>query len=97
VTGATATETELQAAETALGVITAQATALGVAEKAIETQQTFISELVDNLDAGIGAIVDANMEEEAARLQALQVQQQLATQSLSIANQNPQSILALFR
>jgi flagellin len=97
VTGATATETELLAAETAVGVITAQATALGVAEKAIETQQTFISELVDNLDAGIGAIVDANMEEEAARLQALQVQQQLATQSLSIANQNPQSILALFR
>jgi flagellin len=68
-----------------------------VAEKAIETQQTFISELVDVLDAGIGAMVDANMEEEAARLQALQVQQQLATQSLSIANQNPQNILALFR
>ena len=47
--------------------------------------------------AGIGTLVDANMEEASAKLQALQVQQQLATQSLSIANQAPQSILSLFR
>lgn len=97
VAAGTAVEADVQAADAALVAITQQATALGVAEKAIETQQVFISELVDNLDAGVGAMVDANMEQEAARLQALQVQQQLATQSLSIANQNPQSILALFR
>lgn len=97
VTAATAVEADVQAADAALTAIMEEATALGVAEKAIETQQTFITELVDVLDAGIGAMVDANMEEEAARLQALQVQQQLATQSLSIANQNPQNILALFR
>ena len=53
--------------------------------------------MTDRLDDGIGAMVDADMEEEAARLQALQVQQQLATQSLSIANQAPQNILSLFR
>ncbi len=49
------------------------------------------------MKAGIGAMVDANMEEVSARLQALQVQQQLGVQSLSIANQAPQSILSLFR
>lgn len=72
-------------------------TSLGIAEKSIETQQEFLSKLADNLDTGVGAMVDANMEEEAARLQALQVQQQLASQSLSIANQAPQNILSLFR
>jgi flagellin len=56
-----------------------------------------VTSLVDSLKSGIGSMVDANMEEASARLQALQVQQQLATQSLSIANQAPQNILALFR
>jgi flagellin len=49
------------------------------------------------MKAGIGSLVDADMEEASARLQALQVQQQLGVQSLSIANQAPQSILSLFR
>lgn len=73
------------------------ATSLGQAEKSLEQQQGFLAELTDLQDAGVGRLVDANMEEEAARLQALQVQQQLATQSLSIANQAPQGILSLFR
>ncbi|UXX82293.1 flagellin [Roseovarius pelagicus] len=73
------------------------AAALGSAEGRIVTQNTFISNLTDSLTSGIGALVDANMEETSARLQALQVQQQLAVQSLSIANQAPQSILTLFR
>lgn len=73
------------------------ATALGIAEKAIENQQTFLNTLTDRLDSGIGGMIDADMESEAARLQALQVQQQLATQALSIANQGPQNILSLFR
>ncbi|UMA66868.1 flagellar protein (plasmid) [Roseivivax marinus] len=89
--------TTLTAADTFLTTITTQATNLGVAEKAIETQQNFLNELTDRIDAGVGSMVDANMEEEAARLQALQVQQQLATQSLSMANQKPQNILSLFR
>ncbi|WP_377192463.1 flagellin N-terminal helical domain-containing protein [Ruegeria meonggei] len=71
--------------------------AFGSAQGRIETQQEFISNLSDSFKSGIGSLVDADMEETSARLQALQVQQQLATQSLSIANQAPQSILSLFR
>jgi flagellin len=73
------------------------AAAFGSAQSQISTQSDFVSKLTDSLNSGIGALVDANMEETSARLQALQVQQQLATQSLSIANQAPQSILSLFR
>ncbi|MDA7964568.1 flagellin [Ruegeria sp.] len=71
--------------------------AFGSAQGRIETQKDFISNLTDSFKSGIGSLVDADMEETSARLQALQVQQQLATQSLSIANQAPQSILSLFR
>ncbi|QYX57105.1 flagellin [Roseovarius sp. SCSIO 43702] len=69
----------------------------GSVETRIGTQSDFVSKLTDSLKSGIGAMVDADMEETSARLQALQVQQQLAVQSLSIANQAPQSILSLFR
>ncbi len=70
---------------------------LGASAKRISDQNEFVGKLTDAMRSGIGALVDADMEEASARLQALQVQQQLATQSLSIANQAPQSILALFR
>lgn len=73
------------------------ASSFGSVQGRIETQSKFISGLSDTLKAGIGALVDANMEEASARLQALQVQQQLGVQALSIANQAPQSILSLFR
>ncbi len=69
----------------------------GSAQGRIETQADFVSKLTDALKSGIGTLVDANMEEASARLQALQVQQQLGVQSLSIANQAPQTILSLFR
>jgi flagellin len=69
----------------------------GSAQGRIETQNEFVMKLTDSLKAGIGTMVDADMEETSARLQALQVQQQLGIQSLSIANQAPQSILSLFR
>ena len=88
---------DLATAETQLGNAISAATSLGVAEKTLEGQQNFLEALTDTLDSGVSAMVDANMEEEAARLQAYQVQQQLATQSLSIANQAPQNILSLFR
>jgi flagellin len=68
----------------------------GSAQGRIETQSSFISNLTDALTSGIGAMVDADMEEASAKLQALQVQQQLGVQSLSIANQSPQTILSLF-
>ena len=73
------------------------AAAFGSAQGRLETQSEFIGKLTDSLKAGIGTLVDADMEEASARLQALQVQQQLGIQSLSIANQAPQSILSLFR
>lgn len=60
-------------------------------------QKEYVNNLMDSLKSGIGSLVDANMEEASARLQALQVQQQLGVQALSIANQAPQNILALFR
>jgi len=73
------------------------AAAFGSAQGRIDTQSEFVSKLTDALKSGIGAMVDADMEEASARLQALQVQQQLAVQALSIANQSPQTLLALFR
>ena len=74
----------------ALGEIGAQA-------KQIQAHNTFVSKLVDTLESGIGNLVDADLAKESARLQALQVQQQLGAQSLSIANQAPQIILSLFQ
>ena len=73
------------------------AAAFGSAQGRLETQSDFIGKLSSALKAGIGSLVDADMEETSARLQALQVQQQLGVQSLSMANQAPQSILSLFR
>jgi flagellin len=73
------------------------AAAFGTAATRIDLQKDFLDKLVDTLTTGLGALVDADMSEEAARLQALQVQEQLGTQALSIANQAPQSILSLFR
>ena len=60
-------------------------------------QSNFAQKLSDTLTAGIGNLVDANMAQESAKLQALQVRQQLGVQALSIANQSPQTILSLFR
>jgi len=60
-------------------------------------QATFAQKLSDTLTTGIGNLVDANMAQESAKLQSLQVKQQLGIQALSIANQAPQSILSLFR
>jgi flagellin len=60
-------------------------------------QSTFTQKLSDTLTSGLGNLVDANMAQESASLQALQVRQQLGVQALSIANQAPQTILSLFR
>jgi flagellin len=83
--------------ETMIATAIDSAAAFGSAQGRIETQSDFIGKLTDALKSGIGSMVDADMEEASARLQALQVQQQLGVQSLSIANQAPQSILSLFR
>ncbi|WP_085310787.1 flagellin [Planktotalea arctica] len=83
--------------ETLIGTAIDAAASLGSVEGRINTQSDFVSKLTDSLRAGIGSLVDADMEEASAKLQALQVQQQLGVQALSIANQAPQSLLSLFR
>ncbi|MEC8796804.1 MAG: flagellin, partial [Pseudomonadota bacterium] len=90
-------EAALANIETLIDTSIDAAAAFGSAEGRIETQSDFIGKLTDALKSGIGSLVDADMEEASARLQALQVQQQLGTQALSIANQSPQNILSLFR
>nr|WP_295834333.1 flagellin [uncultured Azospirillum sp.] len=74
-----------------------KASVIGSIENRVSVQNDFVSKLTDSMNKGIGALVDADMNEESSRLQALQVQQQLAIQALSIANQGPQNILSLFR
>ncbi|KUF12023.1 flagellin [Pseudoponticoccus marisrubri] len=71
--------------------------AFGSNQMRLDTQRDFISGLSDALKSGIGSLVDADMEEASARLQALQVQQQLAVQAMGIANRAPQVLLGLFR
>ena len=70
---------------------------LAAGSKKFTIQNDFVSKLVDTLNAGIGNLVDADMAVESARLQSLQVKQQLGVQALSIANSQPQIILSLFR
>jgi flagellin len=90
-------EAALANIETYIDTAIGSAASFGSAQGRIETQADFITALSDSLKSGIGSLVDADMEEASARLQALQVQQQLGVQSLSIANQAPQSLLSLFR
>ena len=70
---------------------------LGAVKGRVGLQKEFVTNLMDAIDRGVGQLVDADMNQESTRLQALQVQQQLGIQALSIANQNSQSILSLFR
>lgn len=97
VTSETGANAALASVEYMIQTAVDAASSFGSVQGRIETQSKFISGLSDALKSGIGTLVDANMEEASARLQALQVQQQLGVQSLSIANQAPQSILSLFR
>ncbi|ESY88582.1 flagellin [Mesorhizobium australicum] len=83
--------------DAALKDMTTAATKLGAAKSSIDLQKTFTSSLMDSIDRGVGQLVDADMNKESTRLQALQVQQQLGVQALSIANGSSQSILSLFR
>ncbi|MFG1425754.1 flagellin N-terminal helical domain-containing protein [Roseixanthobacter glucoisosaccharinicivorans] len=73
------------------------ATTLGTTSTRLTSQQTFAQSLIDLNTSSIGSLVDANMEEESTKLKALQTQQQLAVQSLSIANNSTQNVMTLFR
>jgi flagellin len=87
----------LTTVETALSTLTDGAAALGALSSRIDIQDAYSSKLSDAMEAGVSRLVDADMEEESARLSALQTQQQLAIQSLSIANSSSDSLLTLFR
>ena len=83
--------------DTALASMTTAASNLGAAKSRVSLQSDFVSNLMDAINRGVGQLVDADMTEESTRLQALQTQQQLGIQSLSIANSSTQSLLSLFR
>lgn len=87
----------LSAIDGLIDTATSAAAAFGTTQNQLSTQNDFVGKLMDSMKAGIGSMVDADMEEASARLQALQTQQQLGIQSLSIANQAPGAVMALFR
>ena len=93
----TTLETYISGADKGISEMTDSATTLGATKQRVNLQKSFVSALMDAVDRGISTLVDADMTEESTKLQALQVQQQLGIQSLSIANQQSQSILTLFR
>ena len=82
---------------TEIYTVSQSAANLGAIKNRISNNTEFVKSLMDSVDRGIGQLVDADMNAESTRLQALQTQQQLGVQALSIANQNSQSILSLFR
>ena len=98
------TQATAEAAITAGGLFTKLSNEIGArlnyygsASNFVDTQTTFNSSKIDALNSGLGSLVDANLAQESAQLQALQIRQQLGTQALSIANQSPQTLLSLFK
>ena len=87
----------ISAVDAALSDMTSAAADLGSIGMRIDMQEEFVKKLSESIDAGIGRLVDADMNEESTRLKALQTQQQLAIQALSIANSDSQNVLSLFR
>ncbi|WP_026186544.1 flagellin [Ensifer sp. BR816] len=94
---ATALGQALSDVEDALTAMTSAASSLGSMSTRIDLQADFVDKLSDSIESGLGRLVDADMNEESTRLKALQTQQQLAIQALSIANSDSQNILSLFR
>jgi flagellin len=102
VTGATAGTVPggtaaITAVEGAIDLMGTRLANLGANLRQVEGLQNFTNQLNDSIKEGLGALVDADLAEESARLTSLQTRQQLATQSLSIANQQSQTLLSLFR
>jgi flagellin len=85
------------AIDTATTLLNSQLATLGSSAKALDVQKTFLGKLSDSIVNGIGNLVDADLAKESARLQALQVKQQLGAQALSIANSAPSIVLSFFR
>jgi flagellin len=93
-TGAT---TAVAALDTAISTLNSQLATLGSQSKALEIQDSFLTALSDTIEAGLSNLVDADLAKESARLQSLQIKQQLGAQALSIANQAPSLLLSFFR
>jgi len=87
----------IRVVDSMLSQMTDAASNLGAVNSRVSMQEDFVANLMDSIDSGIGRLVDADMNEESTRLKALQTQQQLGIQSLSIANSNSENILQLFR
>lgn len=96
-TGSGAADALLTKLDTMFDTVKTSLSDLGAGSRQIEGQLSFNSNLSDVITTGIGNLVDADLAKESANLQALQVQQQLGVQALSIANQSPQTLLSLFR
>ncbi len=87
----------IEIVDKALSSVTKAASQVGAVKTRIDSTKSFVSSLMDSVDRGIGQLVDADMDKASTKLKALQVQQQLGIQALSIANSNSQNILSLFR
>ena len=87
----------ISAVDSLLKDLTNSAATLGATKTRLDMQTEFVTDLIGTIDKGVGRLVDADMNEESTRLKALQTQQQLGIQALSIANTNSENILTLFR
>jgi len=96
-TTATTAASAVTLLESSISAVNSALATLGTGSKKLDAQRTFVNKLSDVIDVGIGNLVDADLAKESARLQSLQVKQQLGIQALSIANQAPSTVLALFR
>lgn len=94
---ATAANNLIATIDASINNVSAALSKLGTSSKSLDRHETFIGRLQDTIEAGIGKLVDADMAKEAAKLQSLQIKQQLAIQALSMANQSQSWILQLFR
>lgn len=97
ITSTTLASIALSQLQASIGNVSLALAKMGAQVRQIENHNKFVGKLSDSIEAGIGNLVDADLAKESARLQALQVQQQLGAQALSIANQSPNIILSLFR
>jgi len=96
-TSAASATTAANALEQAIVDLNVTLASLGSQATALDAQNDFLAKLSDEIENGIGNLVDADLAKESAKLQSLQIKQQLGAQALSIANQAPQVILSLFR
>jgi len=94
---ATSAANLLTTLDTSIDNVSSSLAKLGTSSTALQSHITFVGQLQNSLTAGIGNLVDANMAEESAKLQALQTKQQLGVQALSLANQSTSTVLSLFR